>query len=98
MISLTRKSFWKYFFRLPLDIQKLAKETYKLFQENPRNTTLDFKRLKTRPERLIYSIRIGRKYRALGVVKGNNIVWFWIGSHEEYNKRIKQVYNTNIEF
>jgi hypothetical protein len=37
-------------------------------------------------ERNIYSVRIGLGYRALGRMDGSEIIWFWIGSHEEYNK------------
>ena len=28
---------------------------------------------------------IGRDYRALGLDKPEGIVWFWIGSHAEYD-------------
>lgn len=37
---------------------------------------------------LIYSIRIGQGYRALGERAGNEITWYWIGSHSEYDKLI----------
>jgi hypothetical protein len=36
----------------------------------------------------IYSVRIGLKYRALGAMKSKRIVWFWIGGHDEYDRRI----------
>jgi len=28
-------------------------------------------------------------YRAFGIQEGETIIWFWIGSHEEYNHLIK---------
>jgi hypothetical protein len=31
-------------------------------------------------------VRIGTGYRALGLREGDTIVWFWIGTHEEYNR------------
>ena len=32
----------------------------------------------------IYSVRITHGHRALGIVDGGTIVWFWIGDHDEY--------------
>jgi hypothetical protein len=29
----------------------------------------------------IYSVRIGLYYRALAVMKGSVVVWYWIGGH-----------------
>jgi hypothetical protein len=51
---------------------------------------LEFKKLKT--SEAIYSIRVGIGWRALGVMKNKEtVVWFWIGSHEEYNKLISEL-------
>ncbi len=37
----------------------------------------------------VYSVRIGLGYRALGVMVGpSEIVWFWIGTHADYDKLI----------
>jgi hypothetical protein len=33
----------------------------------------------------VYSVRVGIGYRAVGVLEDDVIVWFWIGSHAEYN-------------
>jgi hypothetical protein len=33
-------------------------------------------------------VRIDRDYRALGVRDGEEIVWFWIGSHADYDRVI----------
>tara|TARA_B110000305_G_C19072025_1_gene462113 strand:- start:301 stop:474 length:174 start_codon:yes stop_codon:yes gene_type:complete len=30
-----------------------------------------------------------KNWRALGTMDGEGIVWFWIGSHEDYNNLIK---------
>ena len=37
----------------------------------------------TRP---IYSVRISLDHRALGVRAGDEMSWFWIGSHGDYEK------------
>jgi len=31
-------------------------------------------------------VRVGNHYRAIGLSEGNVIAWFWIGTHEEYNR------------
>jgi hypothetical protein len=36
----------------------------------------------------IYSARIGLGYRALAVVQKDRIVWYWIGSHSNYDRLI----------
>jgi hypothetical protein len=39
----------------------------------------------------IYSARVGIHYRAVGAVAGNDVVWFWIGSHSDYDKLLEQL-------
>jgi hypothetical protein len=39
----------------------------------------------------IYSVRIGKGYRALGQKDVKGIVWFWIGPHAEYDKLLSQM-------
>lgn len=39
----------------------------------------------------IYSVRVTRDYRALGIRDGDEIVWFWIGSHAEYDRLLSQL-------
>jgi hypothetical protein len=34
----------------------------------------------------VYSARISLDCRALAVMEQNGLVWFWIGSHAEYDK------------
>jgi hypothetical protein len=49
---------------------------------------LQFKRID--PQDPIYSVRVGRKYRALGWLESDTIIWFWIGSHADYDAWLKQ--------
>jgi len=39
----------------------------------------------------VWSVRIGSSYRALARRRDELVVWFWIGSHEEYNKFVKEL-------
>jgi len=58
------------------------------WDKTPYYPALHFKRVhSTRP---IYSVRISIDYRALGILQDNEIIWFWIGSHTEYDKAVKQ--------
>jgi hypothetical protein len=34
-------------------------------------------------------VRVGLRYRALGVEVDDGIVWFWIGSHSDYDRLLK---------
>jgi hypothetical protein len=39
----------------------------------------------------VWSVRIGDRYRALAQKHDELIVWFWIGTHEEYNNFVRQL-------
>jgi hypothetical protein len=81
--SKREKEFHKLFAQLPTDVQKQAKKAYLYFKDNPYHPSLHFKCIDEGAS--IYSVRVGRNYRAVGVWKGDTISWYWIGSHEDYN-------------
>lgn len=83
MKSRTTEHFRKAFQQLPPRIQRRAREAYKRFIKDPYHPSLRFKRV--HPTRPIYSVRISLNYRALGILEGDEIIWFWIGSHAEYD-------------
>ena len=84
--SRTSRRFWRAFARLPRRIKDDAKAAYRKFRENPYYPSLHFKKLEGEDQ--IYSVRISLGYRALGVMMGNRVVWFWIGSHADYDLEI----------
>jgi hypothetical protein len=63
-----------------------AKRAYLLFQSNPAHPGFQFKKLEG--EDNIYSVRIGLGYRALAVMRKDQIVWYWIGSHSGYDRLV----------
>ena len=90
MISHILPSFRKTFRALPKGIQRQAKNAYKVWKKNPFEISLNFKQV--HGSKPVYSVRVTLDWRALGVREPKNTVtWFWIGSHEEYNKLIKQL-------
>jgi hypothetical protein len=86
MHSRTTREFWRLFSHLPFDVQRDAKRAYRLFRTNPAHPSLRFK--KVEGEDAIYSARIGLDYRALAVMKRDRIVWYWIGSHADYDRLV----------
>jgi hypothetical protein len=81
-------TFRSLFSKLPARVQTQAKKNYKLWVQNQNHPSLDFKRV--HPEKQIYSVRVGIGWRALGVREGAVIVWFWIGSHSDYDSVISR--------
>lgn len=89
MNSRTTERFWKRYAELPTAIKKRAKGAYKQFQEDPYSPSLHFKQVhSTRP---VFSVRITKDYSAVGIIQEEDIVWFWIGTHSEYNNLLKQL-------
>jgi hypothetical protein len=50
---------------------------------------LHFKKVHDDPP--MYSARIGIGYRAVAVMEGDAVIWFWIGTHAEYDKLLNQL-------
>jgi len=46
---------------------------------------LEFKKLQG-TKQATYSARVGIHWRALAVHSGDDYIWFWIGSHSDYDK------------
>jgi len=79
--------FWQHDDRLPRHAQKLADRTFEFFKKDPLYPALHFKRLRDD----IWSVRVGNHYRAMAKQRADGWMWFWIGTHEEYNKLAKRV-------
>lgn len=87
MISKTTRRFRDAYRRLPEHVQRRAREAYRRFKDNPSHPSLHFKQVHaTQP---IYAARVGLGYRAVGVIDGEAVVWFWIGTHAEYDQLLR---------
>ena len=90
MKSELTNDFLQRFAQLPERVKQTARKNYQLWKENPTHPSLEFKKLNT--QQPLYSIRVGIGWRAIGVLKASDtIVWFWIGSHSEYDKLLKNL-------
>jgi mRNA-degrading endonuclease RelE of RelBE toxin-antitoxin system len=77
------------FAQLSAEQKKSAKAACRLFQDNPNHPSLNFKKLP--PHEDIWSVRITGGYRAVGRWKNDLILWFFIGSHADYDKLIQRM-------
>jgi hypothetical protein len=84
----TVKAFWKHYWALPPHVRERARQAYKIWKDNPAHPGLFFKRVKENQP--LYSVRIGLGFRAVGLLKGDTVTWFWVGSHDEYEELLKQ--------
>ncbi len=81
MRHFTSPAFWELYDKLPASIQELADKNYELLKANPRHPSLQLKRVDK-----YWSVRVGIKYRAVAVEIEEGLLWFWIGTHAEYDK------------
>ena len=79
----TSPSFWKYYGELPKEVQNQADKNFQLLKADMGHPSLHFKRVGK-----YWSVRASLEYRALGTDIDDGILWFWIGTHKEYNRLI----------
>jgi hypothetical protein len=84
MTSKATRGFWDALERLPRQIQDQATEKFRLWQRDAFHPSLHFKELAPG----LWSVRVNLNYRALARRRGELITWFWIGTHEEYERQI----------
>jgi hypothetical protein len=75
--------FWAYYRNLPKLVQELADKSFALLNNDLHHPSLHFKKVGN-----YWSVRIGLSYRALGVSIPDGVLWFWIGSHADYDNRV----------
>lgn len=89
MKSRTTVQFRKLFADLPETVQEQTRKAYRQFKEDPSYPSLRFK--KVHPKLPIYSARINKDYRAVGQLEDDTVIWFWVGSHAEYDLLLDQL-------
>jgi len=76
--------FWDAYRQLPANVQDLADRSFELLKATPRHPSLHFKKVGR-----LWSVRVGVGYRALAVPDGDDVIWFWIGSHAAYDRLLR---------
>ena len=84
MRHIASTTFWECYKQLPESVQDLADKNFKLLKDNPKHPSLHLKKV-----RRYYSARVGRKYRTLSVEVEDTFIWFWIGTHAEYDRLVE---------
>jgi hypothetical protein len=73
--------FWISYRALPANVQGAADRTFTLLKADPHHPSLHFKKADS-----FWSVRVGLHYRALGVEVRDGVLWFWIGTHADYDR------------
>jgi hypothetical protein len=81
MKHLATPELWDGYNGLPVAIRKLADKNFELLKSDPNHPSLHFKKVAR-----FWSARVGIQYRALAAESGDDLIWFWIGSHAEYDR------------
>ena len=89
MKSHVTAEFRRLFAALPTDVQQRARQSYLLWKDNPAHPGVEFKRV--HPRQPIYSVRAGLGWRAVGLRQADTMIWFWIGSHAEYDGLLRRL-------
>ena len=83
MNHFTSPDFWKCHRKLSPRVRNLATKNFELLKKNLEHPSLHLKRV-----RKYWSVRVGLKHRALAVEIEGGLLWFWIGTHAEYDKLV----------
>ncbi len=81
----TTGRFWKCLWGLPQPVHKLARKSFELLKANPSHPSLHFKKVGG-----LWSVRVGINHRALAMEDGEDFIWVWIGTHDEYERMIRE--------
>jgi len=89
MVSKRTKAFKSLFDSLPDNVKENARKQYKAFLENQAHPSLRRKQVgSTRNNKFkIYEVTIGMGYRATYFRDGDVYVWFWIGTHDSFDRK-----------
>ncbi|WP_022724236.1 hypothetical protein [Rhodopseudomonas sp. B29] len=84
MRHLASPGFWVAYRALPQPIRAIADKNFELLKADPEHPSLHFKRIGR-----FFSVRVGLRYRALALPIDEGMLWFWIGTHADYDSLVK---------
>ena len=89
MKSTRTRQFHKQFHALSAEVQRDARAAYQQFVKDPLYPGLHLESVQGKQGRTYYSVRVGLHYRALAERLPDTWLWFWIGTHAEYDKLLE---------
>ena len=69
---------------MPETIRRLADKNFDILKADPRHPSLRLKKVGR-----YWSARIGDTHRTLAVESPDGLIWFWIGTHTDYDLLIR---------
>jgi hypothetical protein len=84
VIHRTTRRFWDCYWSLSSQVRGVADKSFSLLRENPRHPSLHFKKVGR-----FWSARVSAGHRALAIPDGEDYIWVWIGTHDEYERLIE---------
>ncbi len=84
MKHIASRAFWQAYDKLSPQVRAVADKNFALLKVNPEHPSLRLKQAGR-----YWSVRVGLRYRALAVEIDNGLLWFWIGSHADYDALIR---------
>ena len=75
--------FWTGYRALPESVRKLADRLFELLKSNPDHPSLHLKKVGR-----YWSVRVGLHHRAVAVNVADGLLWFWVGTHADYDRLI----------
>lgn len=76
-------AFWKAYEALPAGIREIADKSFALLKSDPRHPSLQLKKVGD-----YWSVLATKRHRALAIEVEGGLLWFWIGTHDEYMRLI----------
>ena len=89
MKSRTTRRLREMLARMPGRVQQQARDAFRLFSQSPSHPGLRFKPVNV--PLALYSARVGLGYRAIAKLEGDTAIWFWVGSHADYDQFLSQL-------
>lgn len=77
-------AFWVCYQLLPPAVQRHADKSFERLKSDPKHPALHFKKVGK-----LWSARVGQRHRAVAVQARDGFVWFWIGTHADYDQLVK---------
>ncbi len=77
-------AFWEAYDKLPEGVRESADNNFQKLKADPKHPSLHFKQVGR-----FWSVRVGPSWRALAVRDNDDVIWFWIGSHAQYDKLLQ---------
>jgi hypothetical protein len=84
MKSATLPSFWTAYQSLDEEIKRATRKAFRLWMRNPFHPSLHFKCINTEED--VWAVRVTLGFRAVGILQGDTVTWFWTGSHDGYER------------